>query len=1008
MIKRYLFFFSITLMLVTLLICGCSTPTPTATPLPTPSPTPQATPEPTPDPALKITDFTVIYPAGKIFPSAQLVDAASRITSYIEDKTDVTTYAETDKSSEYEYEILIGTTTRAESSSVYNDELKYYDYTITSIGKKLVICGGSDEAVSNAVDHFINNMIKGDLTVDGSGLQLLDMSYEHKTDFPYESFYIDGTYIGNFTLSSNCDASIKDNFISRLLEITGEQISVGSSEHQIIIGESTASEYTQIVKNKRPGDYFVAVSNGKLIIDGGNASDLKTAINYFFSTYLPTTATTSEINEENHMIYYHPYRYDTVTVNGKSLSEYTVMINISKELSYPSNPNYDSNATIFVQAFADNVAYWTGVTPDFLPSYQSTKPNSIIFEVGNFPECSKLNDREFVARVENGNIIISTPSYNGLKSAISGFADSVLGSDKVVNLTDGMTFDGKFPHPVDSITLCGKDISEYVIVTNDDHLLTAKLLAKKIAEMCGVKLKIKTDSADNYECAIILSKSDDNRAKQLLALIEENNVLAISEGTKIYLGTNSTSYGDTPAVNAFIRNILGYDTILGKAKEQNIVVDSINKDLLIDDYVQNYTITHYCGINMDWLFNEDGTFNPYRIDEAKAAGFNLLPIGFLPMEKMRVVLDYCHEVGVYCLVHDSRLDSLAHCARNDLPMPKNWMEMIDEVVADYSEHPAVKAYNVTDEPPPSAFHNLYQVCSYLEYKDPSRYQYVNNSCVIWQNDMDKGNSFYNYVLQNGLEFFSYDLYTFITEDSIVHASADDGRIEFLSSLYIGRLTGLEHDVETMKIVLLIEHRWGEGSDGYTSFRKLNESELRWEAMSVLAYGYSALSYFTYRSPGEYDTSGGTYWGDAIIKYNGEKSEYYDYVSGINADVAKLGRILYGKHSKEVFYLGELKYLDRVSQTVIDQQSISFNKFEGYNTISSITYDNELPTGGLVPVSFFEDDMMMIVNDYTNSRTFTINTQSDLLIYDVNVDEWVECDGSITLNAGDGALLKIVK
>ena len=122
----------------------------------------------------------------------------------------------------------------------------------------------------------------------------------------------------------------------------------------------------------------------------------------------------------------------------------------------------------------------------------------------------------------------------------------------------------------------------------------------------------------------------------------------------------------------------------------------------------------------------------------------------------------------------------------------------------------------------------------------------------------------------------------------------------------------------------------------------------------------------------------------------------------------MGSILYGKHSKEIFYLGELKYLDRVSQAVIDQQSLCFNKFDGYNTISSITYDNELPTGGLVPVSFFEDDMMMIVNDFTSSRTFTINTQSDLLMYDVTSDSWIECDGNVTLNAGDGALLKIVK
>ena len=53
-------------------------------------------------------------------------------------------------------------------------------------------------------------------------------------------------------------------------------------------------------------------------------------------------------------------------------------------------------------------------------------------------------------------------------------------------------------------------------------------------------------------------------------------------------------------------------------------------------------------------------------------------------------------------------------------------------------------------------------------------------------------------------------------------------------------------------------------------------------------------------------------------------------------------------------------------------------------------------------------MMMIVNDYVGQRTFSIDTESTLLLYDVDTDSWVECDGNVTLAAGDGAILKIVK
>lgn len=1008
MYKRLLLLISIASLFIVLCVCGCTpSETPSVTPTPTPTATPEPTPEPTPtpDPTLKVTDFIVIYPSGKILPSTVLVNAATKLANHIMEKTSAPTYAFDDKLEGFEYEILIGPTNRAESSSVNTDGMKYNDYSITSVGKKLVINGGSDEAVANAVDYLISNILNGELATEGSGIQLLNTSHEYKMEFPYDTFYIDGIYIGDFTLTSTCDASVKDNFIARLLELTGEKIAPGSSAHEIILGESSCEEYTQTVSNKRPGDYYVAVNNGKLIIDGATASDVRAAINYFFSTYFPSSSKTGEITDENDYIHLHPYRYDKLTVNNVDISNFTVMFNPAADATYPDNPIFDPNGAIFSHAFADNIGYWTGVTPKYSSFYQAGRTNSIILQVGNYAECSGLNDRDFIVKVENGNIIISTLTYDGLKSAVSGFADNVLGDDAVVNLTDGMTFNGKFPHPVESITLIGKDISEYVIVTSEDGLLTARLLSRKIAEICGVRLRIVTDSASNYEYAIVLSKSGDQRAKQLLDLTSEKNILAISEGTKIYIGTSSMSYGDAPAVNAFIRDVLGYDTRIGVAKDKNIVVDSINSQALIENYVQDYTVTHYCGISMDWLFNEDGTFNSWRIDEAKAAGFNLIPVGFLPMDRMRTVLDYCNEVGMYCLVHDNRLDSIAHCARNDLEMPKNWMELIDSVVEDYKDYPAVAAYNITDEPSPTAHHNLYQACSYLEYKDPARYQYVNNSGVIWTQNMKEGNSFYNFVLQNGLDFFSYDHYTFMTEDSVIKQTVDDGRISFLSELYMGRLTGIEMDVDTMKIVLLIEHNWGKGTDGYTSYRKLTEEELRWEAMSVVAYGYSALSYFTYRSPGEYDTSG-SYWGDAIIKYNGEKSEYYDYVSRINADVLKMGAILYGKQSKEVFYLGELAFTE--SDSAKDHRTVCFNKFDGYNTINGITYDEELPTGGIIPVSFFEDDMMMIVNDYVSERTFHIDTESSLLMYDCQSGEWIECDGNVTLSAGNGALIKIVK
>ena len=67
----------------------------------------------------------------------------------------------TDFDGETKKEILIGNTSRQETIET-KKELFWGDYKIVVKGDKLVICAGSDSALSDAVDFFINNMINAE------------------------------------------------------------------------------------------------------------------------------------------------------------------------------------------------------------------------------------------------------------------------------------------------------------------------------------------------------------------------------------------------------------------------------------------------------------------------------------------------------------------------------------------------------------------------------------------------------------------------------------------------------------------------------------------------------------------------------------------------------------------------------------------------------------------------------------------------------------------------------
>lgn len=126
-----------------------------------------------------ISNYQIVYPEGA--PDA-LVAAASKLKGSVETSGGVAInwvedfFQEGGYDPRSDYEILIGNVNREESAGV-SDGLRYDDYVIRVVNKKILITGGSDDAVIKAVDEFIASYCHED------GVYLLsdtNVMYRHK------------------------------------------------------------------------------------------------------------------------------------------------------------------------------------------------------------------------------------------------------------------------------------------------------------------------------------------------------------------------------------------------------------------------------------------------------------------------------------------------------------------------------------------------------------------------------------------------------------------------------------------------------------------------------------------------------------------------------------------------------------------------------------------------------------------------------------------------------------
>lgn len=202
-----------------------------------------------------------------------------------------------------------------------------------------------------------------------------------------------------------------------------------------------------------------------------------------------------------------------------------------------------------------------------------------------------------------------------------------------------------------------------------------------------------------------------------------------------------------------------------------------------------------------------------------------------------------------------------------------------------------------------------------------------------------------------------------------------------SNLDLVRRIGLKHDVRTAFYIQSI----GEAGN----FRRTNENEIRYHVSAGLAYGIKSYTYFTWWTTGFCDPKD-----YGIISPYGEKTDIYDGVASINADVLTVGRLLYQLDALEVYHYGA--------------------RDAGCVQLKADMDAPVCPDSGKFIVSFMKHretgrDYVMLVNrNYNKEVTGTFHLRSDIThLYNCTGGAYGELDissGSVELSFKPGGFI----
>ena len=277
-----------------------------------------------------------------------------------------------------------------------------------------------------------------------------------------------------------------------------------------------------------------------------------------------------------------------------------------------------------------------------------------------------------------------------------------------------------------------------------------------------------------------------------------------------------------------------------------------------------YTVEPWSYTNPDGTYNDELTLARYQ--EMKDAGFN-------------VVNYFGHSLN--CSIEENkRIHDI--CAQLDMKYLANvWAPdeatRIQLIKENFGDSNTYVGEHLADEPGMSRYDDLARFVDLYNYALPDKEVYINlfpqyaNAATQLQGEYE--DYIDQYLKKVKTKSLSYDFYGLVKNSDLISGM-------YYSNLDMVRSKTLEKRMPFWVITQGCE---------CPSSRYPNEEEQRWSVWSNIAVGSKGISYFCYWTPS------GTTW-ESLIDLEGNRTQMYDWVKKINADINTVGKKLLPCHA----------------------------------------------------------------------------------------------------------------
>lgn len=315
----------------------------------------------------------------------------------------------------------------------------------------------------------------------------------------------------------------------------------------------------------------------------------------------------------------------------------------------------------------------------------------------------------------------------------------------------------------------------------------------------------------------------------------------------------------------------------------------------------------FCGVDPNFADKQ-------HIREIAEAGFDYVMVeaGFHPMV-LKKIGEWCKEYGLQWYFTDDKLYG------HNAPFDKS-----GETVKTYKDYGGFAGNLIRDEPGASQFDALGKGVATYTKQVPGKQAIINLLPMYATNAALEASSYQDYinayVKKVPTNYISVDIYP-------------------CTRMSDGTKTTWEGYAENLDIVATAARKSGREFWGFlqaltwsSGHREPDETDIRWQAYSHLAFGAVNLIYFTYRTP---DDNGGEKFTPALIDRSGKKTDTWYAAQKVNKEINALSDVYMQYKSVGAYSHG---YHSAVPYLRFD------NQYTGAKAIQSIQCDSPLLVG----------------------------------------------------------------